>query len=47
MEKIFWCKNCVVMSTRPRITFDKRGFVPLANGQKRKKKLDGTNENFY
>ena len=26
MKKLFWCKNCVTMSSRPRITFDERGF---------------------
>ena len=27
MEKIFRCKNCVTLSTRPRINFDERGLV--------------------
>ena len=26
LKNIFWCKNCVTMSTRPRITFDSRGY---------------------
>ena len=25
MDNIFWCKNCLNMSTRPRIKFDKNG----------------------
>jgi hypothetical protein len=25
-KKITWCKNCLNMSTRPRITFDERGW---------------------
>lgn len=25
-KKIFWCSNCLNMSTRPRITFDERGW---------------------
>ena len=25
-KKIYWCKNCLNMSTRPRITFDERGW---------------------
>jgi hypothetical protein len=24
-EKIFWCKNCLNLSTRPRLTFDNGG----------------------
>ncbi len=40
MKKVFWCKNCVVMSTRPRITFDKRGFCSACQWSERKKKLD-------
>ncbi len=26
MKKVFWCKSCLNMSTRPRIQFDKRGY---------------------
>ena len=40
MKKIFWCKNCVVMSTRPRITFDKRGFCSACQWSEKKKKLN-------
>ena len=39
MEKIFWCKNCVVMSTRHRITFDKRGFCSACQWAEEKKKI--------
>ena len=39
MTKIFWCKNCLNMSTRPRITFDDRGGVMPVYGCK-KKSLD-------
>ena len=40
MKKIFWCKKCVAMSTRPRITFDDRGFCSACQWTERKKKLD-------
>ena len=30
--KIQNCKSCVMISTRPRISFDKKVFVMLANG---------------
>ena len=40
MKKIFWCKKCVVMSTRPRITFDERGYCSACQWSEKKKKLD-------
>ncbi len=40
MKNIFWCKNCVSMSTRPRITFDKRGFCSACVWAEKKKNLD-------
>ncbi len=40
MKKVFWCKNCVVMSTRPRISFDERGFCSACQWTEEKKKLD-------
>jgi N-acetyl sugar amidotransferase len=40
MKKVFWCKNCVVMSSRPRITFDKRGFCSACQWAEKKKKLN-------
>ena len=39
-NKIFWCKNCVVMSTRPRVTFDERGFCTACRWTEKKAKLD-------
>ena len=36
-KKIFWCKNCLSMSTRPRITFDKRGFCSACLWSEEKK----------
>ncbi len=40
MKNIFWCKNCVTMSTRPRITFDERGFCSACQWSEEKKKID-------
>ena len=40
MKKVFWCKNCVAMSTRPRITFDKRGFCSACQWSEKKYFLD-------
>jgi N-acetyl sugar amidotransferase len=40
LNNIFWCKNCVMMSTRPRLTFDKRGFCSACQWAEEKKKLD-------
>ena len=37
MKKIFWCKNCLNMSTRPRIEFDKKVGVMLVIGLMKKK----------
>jgi len=37
MKKIFWCKNCLNMSTRPRITFDKRGWCNACQWSEEKK----------
>ena len=41
MSNIFWCKNCVVMSTRPRIKFDDKGFCSACLWAEEKKKLIG------
>ena len=39
LSEVYWCKNCLNMSTRPRIKFDKRGFIEmLYNGWKKKRK---------
>ena len=40
MSNVFWCKNCVVMSTRPRVTFDERGFCSACRWLEQKKDLD-------
>ena len=40
MTKYFWCKNCLNMSTRPRISFDERGFCNACQWMEEKKKLD-------
>ena len=39
-NEVFWCKNCVVMSTRPRVTFDERGFCTACRWTEQKAKLD-------
>ena len=39
-QKIFWCKHCLNMSTRPRIAFDERGFCNACLWQQEKKTLD-------
>ena len=37
---IFWCKNCLNMSTRPRITFDKRGWCNACQWMEEKKSFN-------
>ena len=37
MKKIYWCKSCLNMSTRPRITFDKRGWCNACQWTQKKK----------
>ncbi len=37
---IFWCKNCLNMSTRPRISFDERGWCNACQWMEEKKTLD-------
>jgi len=37
---IHWCSNCLTMSTRPRITFDKRGWCNACVWSEKKKTLD-------
>ena len=39
-NKIFWCKSCVIMSTRPRVTFDKKGKCSACQWTEEKKNLD-------
>ena len=43
MTKVFWCKNCLNMSTRPRIDLIIEDFVMRVIGL-RKKKLIGQKE---
>jgi N-acetyl sugar amidotransferase len=40
MKKIFWCKNCLNMSTRPRIEFDERGWCNACQWMEEKKTFD-------
>ena len=39
-KKITWCKNCLNMSTRPRISFDERGWCNACQWMEEKKTLD-------
>ena len=39
-KKIIWCKNCLNMSTRPRIAFDDRGWCNACQWSEEKKSLD-------
>ena len=39
-KKITWCKNCLNMSTRPRITFDERGWCNACQWMEEKKVLN-------
>ena len=40
MKDIFWCKTCLNMSTRPRITFDEKGRCNACQWSEEKKELD-------
>ena len=40
MNKVFWCKKCVVMSTRPRITFNADGVCSACQWQEEKRTLN-------
>lgn len=40
MLNVNWCKNCLAMSTRPRITFDSRGYCNACVWQEKKSSLD-------
>src|SRR3990167_9651370 len=37
---IFWCNHCLNMSTRPRISFDERGWCNACQWMEEKKTLD-------
>ena len=39
-KEIYWCKNCLNMSTRPRITFDNRGWCNACQWMEEKKTMD-------
>ena len=39
MKEIFWCKNCLNVSTRPRIAFDDRGWCNACQWMEEKKTL--------
>jgi len=41
-NKVFWCKNCLNMSTRPRIEFDERGWCNACQWMEEKKRMDWT-----
>ncbi len=40
MSTVFWCKNCLNMSTRPRINFDHRGWCNACQWMEEKKNMD-------
>lgn len=40
IKKVFWCQNCLNMSTRPRITFDSRGWCNACQWSEEKEKLE-------
>lgn len=40
MKKIFWCVHCLNMSTRPRITFDQRGWCNACQWMEKKRSMD-------
>ncbi len=42
--KLFWCKNCLNMSTRPRIEFNDSGICNACIWSAEKKKLIGIKE---
>lgn len=39
-QEIFWCANCLNMSTRPRISFDNRGWCNACQWVEEKKNMD-------
>lgn len=41
-KKITWCKHCLNMSTRPRISFDERGWCNACQWMEEKKVMDWT-----
>ena len=39
-KKVTWCKNCLNMSTRPRISFDSQGWCNACQWMVEKKNID-------
>lgn len=39
-DNVFWCTNCLNMSTRPRISFDERGWCNACQWMEHKKTMD-------
>jgi len=39
-QRVFWCKSCLMMSTRPRIRFDERGYCNACSWAEKKKTFD-------
>jgi N-acetyl sugar amidotransferase len=40
IDNVYWCSNCLNMSTRPRITFDKRGWCNACQWSEEKREMD-------
>ena len=40
LSALNWCSNCLAMSTRPRVTFDQRGWCNACRWMEKKKTLD-------
>ena len=40
LEDLRWCSNCLSMSTRPRISFDEKGYCNACQWAEEKKKID-------
>ena len=45
LDSLHWCSNCLAMSTRPRITFDERGWCNACRWMEKKKTLDWEGRN--
>jgi N-acetyl sugar amidotransferase len=45
VKSLHWCLNCLAMSTRPRITFDERGWCNACRWMEKKKTLDWDQRN--
>ena len=39
-NRVFWCKNCLNMSTRPRIQFDEKGWCNACIWMEKKKTIN-------